>query len=60
VDSHLQEQLLRMQIEDLEVRRVIAITTDNGQLAALCNDGTMWQLIGGRWEQLDPIPQPGA
>jgi hypothetical protein len=42
----------------------IALDSDNGSLATLCNDGTIWTIVMGLpeagWEQLPPIPQPEA
>lgn len=42
-------------------RKVIQMTAasyDNSvAMTALCDDGTMWDFIGGRWVELPAIPQ---
>lgn len=43
------------------MRKVIQMTAasyDNSvAMTALCDDGTMWDFIGGRWTELPAIPQ---
>jgi hypothetical protein len=38
-------------------RKVVQIASHERYTVALCDDGTMWYLIGRVWEQIEPIPQ---
>lgn len=38
-------------------RKPIQLHNHDGDLYALCDDGTIWQCTGDGWRQLEPIPQ---
>ena len=44
----------------IKPRKIVQIITqgEEGEMEALCDDGTMWTLDGTRWErnELPPIP----
>lgn len=39
-------------------RKIIQLSQDaDGDMVALCNDGTVWYIKKGGWGQFEPIPQ---
>lgn len=39
------------------MRKITQAFPLEGAIIALCDDGTLWGLEGGRWNKLEPIPQ---